>query len=100
MSQEKPDRELNPTHKWGRRPILEHVTGNQFRERYIPCCLNCLVDGYDDEPEAFKDCHMWIDSTESGHRHGTMVETTEDGPGGAGNTVHPGPTTSSPKEKR
>lgn len=50
---------LNPTHRWGQRPIFERTEpgSNRLRERMIPCCLNCLVDGYEDEPEAFQPCH-------------------------------------------
>lgn len=49
---------LNPTHRWGQRPIFERIEprSTRFRERMIPCCLDCLVDGCEDEPEAFQPC--------------------------------------------
>lgn len=49
---------LNPTHRWGQRPIYEREApgSNRLHERMIPCCLNCLVDGYEDEPAAFEPC--------------------------------------------
>lgn len=49
---------LDPSHTWGQRPILERVEpgSNRFKERMIPCCLDCLVDGYEDEPDALAPC--------------------------------------------
>lgn len=49
---------LDPSHRWGQRPIFERTEpgGNLLRERKIPCCLNCLVDGYEDEPDALDPC--------------------------------------------
>lgn len=49
---------LHPSHRWGQRPIFEReeAGSNRFHERKIPCCLNCLVDGYEDEYEAFQPC--------------------------------------------
>lgn len=49
---------LDQTHRWGQRPIFEReaLGSNRLRERKIPCCLNCLVDGYEDEPAAFEPC--------------------------------------------
>lgn len=53
---------LNPTHRWGERPIYERDEpgSNRYRTRKIPCCLNCLVDGYEDNPEAFAECRRQI----------------------------------------
>ena len=48
---------LHMSHKWGQRPIWERERGtNRFQMRMIPCCLNCLVDGCTDEPDAFMRC--------------------------------------------
>lgn len=49
---------LDPSHRWGQRPIFERDApgSNRLKERMIPCCLNCLVDGYEDEPGAFEPC--------------------------------------------
>lgn len=50
---------LHPSHRWGQRPILERTArpgSNFLRERKIYCCLDCLVDGYEDEPDAFRPC--------------------------------------------
>jgi hypothetical protein len=49
---------LHPSHHWGQRPIFEREApgSNRFRERKIPCCLNCLTDGYEDEYDAFQPC--------------------------------------------
>ena len=49
---------LHPSHHWGQRPILERDApgSNRLRERKIPCCLDCLVDGYEDEYDAFQPC--------------------------------------------
>ena len=49
---------LHPTPRWGQRPIFEREApgSNRLRERQIPCCLNCLVDGYEDEPDALAPC--------------------------------------------
>lgn len=49
---------LHPTHHWGQRPIFEREApgSNRLREWMIPCCLNCLVDGYEDEPDALAPC--------------------------------------------
>jgi len=53
-----PNRLLHPSHKWGQRPIFEReeLGSNRYRQRMIPCCLNCLVDGYEDSWDAFQPC--------------------------------------------
>lgn len=53
---------LHPSHRWGQRPIFERTEpgGNRLCERKIPCCLNCLVDGYEDEPDAFEPCRRAV----------------------------------------
>jgi hypothetical protein len=52
------DKVLHPSHKWGQRPVFERDKewSSRFHKRMIPCCLNCLVDGYEDEPDAFQSC--------------------------------------------
>jgi hypothetical protein len=57
-SQDKTAAVLHPSHRWGQRPIFEREApeSSRFRERMIPCCLDCLVDGFDDEPAAFEFC--------------------------------------------
>lgn len=49
---------LHPSHRWGQRPYFERekAGSNRLRTRMIPCCLNCLVDGFEDEPDAFIEC--------------------------------------------
>lgn len=49
---------LHPSHRWGQRPIFERVApgSNQLNQRMIPCCLNCLVDGWEDVWDAFQPC--------------------------------------------
>ena len=47
---------LHPSHCWGQRPTYVRVDGNLFREIKIPCCLCCLVDGYEDQVDAFYPC--------------------------------------------
>lgn len=51
-------RTLDPSHHWGRRPYFVRTApgSNRLREQRIPCCLNCLVDGFEDEPAAFEPC--------------------------------------------
>ena len=52
------NRLLHSSHKWGQRPVFEReeLGSNLFRQRMIPCCLNCLVDGYEDVWDAFQLC--------------------------------------------
>lgn len=59
------EQKLNQTHRWGQRPYFERIEpgSNRVRERMIPCCLNCLVDGFEDEPEAFQDCRRQTEVT-------------------------------------
>jgi hypothetical protein len=49
---------LHPSHHWGQRPIFERTApgSNLAKWQMIPCCLNCLVDGYEDVPDAFQPC--------------------------------------------
>ena len=53
-------RVLDESHRWGKRPTLMRAEGETMRNRLtwvdVPCCLNCLVDGYEDEPAAFEPC--------------------------------------------
>ncbi|UUW88375.1 hypothetical protein [Pimelobacter simplex] len=59
---------LHPSHQWGQRPIFEREApgSNRLRERKIPCCLRCLVDGYEDEPAAFEPCPRPATTTTDG----------------------------------
>ncbi len=43
--------ELHDTHRWGERLLREGT-----EERMIPCCLDCGVDGFENEPDAFLPC--------------------------------------------
>lgn len=49
---------LHPSHRWGQRPVFERTEpgSNRFEQRMIPCCLNCLTDGCEDEYDAFQPC--------------------------------------------
>lgn len=47
---------LDPTHCWGERPTYVRVDGNLYREVKIPCCICCLVDGYEDDYVARRPC--------------------------------------------
>ncbi len=58
---------LHPSHRWGQRPIFERDApgSNRLVERKIPCCLDCLVDGYGDEWDAFQPCRRTPTQTPS-----------------------------------
>lgn len=49
---------LHPSHIWGQRPVYKRDKewASRFVRHVIPCCLNCMVDGYEDEPDAFVQC--------------------------------------------
>lgn len=38
---------LHESHRWGQR---------RYEGAWIPVCLDCRVDGFEDEPQAFEEC--------------------------------------------